>query len=572
MAVLNPATMSLETLHTLRLKMASESQESGNFFRQNDSEQLENYEEEHFKDAVTAYEMLRYYLKLLKTPGQISRERRAEYLPDIQNVIQALTGDENAAKYFGEFTLPKYYHQLLTATKNYLTVKEIAVKGQILRFSFSLYTEWLMDEKEIQDAPHNAKLELISETADALTPAFEDFNNLWKAVDFDMRRGEEYLTRLNKSAEKLIHAVNHFLQRLPKLTDNLAQAEQFLFWIRGKRARLDRDQKRIEENAKASTKLKAADRKASMKKMKRFREGIDRLRDRLGITQTMFAHQRKTEKDGDEAMAQVIGERLAAERKAVDAEYFELLERLDLHQSLKLMERKDLLEACQRGCVTPFSKVEDFCGRGSVDWRKCFMDKRVPPLLEKAEAGFTFFAHPGHFLEYFKEEKKRQFKLNRAPVECASPICYNTSLDVKMRTCVMCVEARENEEDFISRYCSEACQMHDWRQGGHRRYHDNEEKNKRRCFHGPCSKPNGPDVKLRVCVECRDAAGEDKLGKDSVLKAYYCSKECQKEDWKAGHEEYHQQLADIIEKKMRWTKIDENDNFKTIAENDTIIS
>ena len=53
---------------------------------------------------------------------------------------------------------------------------------------------------------------------------------------------------------------------------------------------------------------------------------------------------------------------------------------------------------------------------------------------------------------------------------------------------------------------------------------------------------------LRACLGCRDFGSKNKLGRERVIKAYYCGRECQKGDWERGHAKYHREL------KTEWEK------------------
>jgi hypothetical protein len=110
---------------------------------------------------------------------------------------------------------------------------------------------------------------------------------------------------------------------------------------------------------------------------------------------------------------------------------------------------------------------------------------------------------------------------------CSNPRCSNLEEDTRFNTCVKCKHTK---------YCSKECQVVHWKTGGHRKECPLLEKQKeamkeinrnsvlpdaRVCFNPDCYEKEKDGITFQKCSRCKAAI--------------YCSRDCQKAHYKAGH-------------------------------------
>ena len=230
------------------------------------------------------------------------------------------------------------------------------------------------------------------------------------------------------------------------------------------------------------------------------------------------------------------------------------------------------------------------------DWKKLKsasqIEDQVQKGFEEEEAGFEVFLHPMHFLENYvnrgKEEENKEKEQEKERRQGSNGDSDNADENDGGYGSAAVVSdedgghtgadddkngaAKHHEDNDGTPFSSDDSQR---RSDKERKFEENygECKTARRrrspedgdatlvispcncvsslhCANAECDETRmTTGRKLLVCIGCHEM--RNKLGKDEMVRAFYCGTECQAADWLARHKEYHAELRDKYEMALR---------------------
>ena len=373
---------------------------AGNIFIERDFDVRQ--EAEHFRAIVRALSKLQSYQMLYRESEKLDCLRRTDILPNLMTSIAALTDDASTSSVTERSTSPEHLDQLICATNNYAATVEYAWKYRAMRRVYDTYSFWINDESEIEDAPPEVKRKLILETSTTIKTAMDEADATWNHPEFHLSHCEAYLPQLDRCAQRMESAMGHFLLNVTRLTTTLSMTERFQYWTRGKKARLARAVQLLDECERKPEMSDSSKPTSPHKTIKRLRSEIKRLSAQIEATRRLFHAQQSAENVGRTSEAVALSERLTSAKLDVDAGYHDFVRSVDPRLSWKLRTQGHFIDACERGFVKLFDRVERACERrkdGMADFRE--MRQGVEMVI-----GSKDLVHPGHFMEHRQRDAK----------------------------------------------------------------------------------------------------------------------------------------------------------------------